>query len=77
MSWSDDTNKFCDNGILLRILSASNFLLACLCKIKSWFPTVVEPIPTCIVLAEPIWLLELYNAILDIWDPAGSGCGST
>ena len=59
LSWFDETNKFWERGILLRILSASNLRFACLCKIKLWIPVVVEPIPTWTVLAEPIWLLEL------------------
>ena len=74
---SVDTNKFWDSGILLSIWSASSFLLECLCRTKEWFPTVVLPIPTRTVLAVPIWLLELYNAILWIVWPAGSCCGST
>ena len=77
LSWLDVTNKFWDSGILLKILSASSFLFECLWSIKLWLPVVVEPIPTWTVLADPIWLLELYNAILDIWEPAGYGCGST
>ena len=75
MSWLDDTNKFWDNGILLKILSTSNFLLACFCKIKLW--PIEVPIPTWIVLAEPIWLADWYNAIFDMLWFAGGITGST
>ena len=77
VSCLDDTNKFCDKGILLRILSLWSFLLACFCKINEWSTVVVVPIPTCIVLAEPIWFADWYNAILDILWFAFGITGST
>ena len=71
----DDTNKFCDNGILLKILSVSNFLFACFSSIKSCPDN--EPIPIWTVLADPIWFDDWYNAIFEILWFAGGITGST
>ena len=62
VSCLDDTNRFWDNGIFLKTLSECNLRFACLWRIKVCVYWVVEPIPTSptwIVLAVPIWLLEL------------------
>ena len=71
----EDTNKFWVSGILLRILSVSNFLFACFCRIK--LCPVVVPIPTWTVLADPIWFAERYNAIFERLWFAGGITGST
>ena len=77
VSCFEDTDKFWDNGILLRILSDCSFLSACDSKIKLWSCVEVVPIPICTVLAVPIWLRDLYNAIFDIFAPTEGVIGST
>ena len=77
VSFFEDDDKFCDRGILLKILSDCNFLLACGLKIKVWSSVLVVPIPICTVLAVPIWLSDWYNAIFDMLAPAGGIIGST
>ena len=77
VSCFDDTDKFCDNGILLKILSDCSFLSACDCKMKVWSSVEVVPIPIWTVLAVPIWLRDWYNAIFDMFAPAGGVIGST
>ena len=71
----EETNKFCDSGILLRILSGSNFLFDCSWRTNEW--PIEVPIPTWTVLAVPIWLADWYKAILDILAFAGGVTGST
>ena len=70
-------DKFCDNGILLKILSDCNFLFSWDLKIKEWSCVEVVPIPIWTVLAVPIWLRDWYSAIFDIFAPTGGIIGST
>ena len=55
----DTVNKFCDNGIFLKILSESIFLEECLFNTNLWTSVVMPVGPIWTVLAVPICELEL------------------
>ena len=77
ISWADGTNKFWDNGIFFKTLSASRTLLECLCKTNRWVSVVDVVGPTCTVLAVPICAFELYNLIFDTFWFGPGMTGST
>ena len=77
ISCADGTNKFWDKGNVLKILSASKFLLAWAFNTNLWTSVVEVVGPTWTVLAVPICAVELNNLIWDIFWLAPGITGST
>ena len=58
VSFFEDDDKFCDRGILLKILSDCNFLSACGCKIKVW-----SSVACLIVICDPIEMTDVVEPV--------------